>query len=129
MLTAGSVFGVGDIFTKSVYNSGVNLPFNFSIVRLWISLLVYFVLIAYSGLLPKLLLPPRLLWRPLIYGVMVAAFTGFFLTSLEHTSVANATLLIYTAPIYLAIIGRLWLSEILTREKIIGIILALVGAA
>ena len=60
-------------------------------------------------------------------------FLGFhFITwieSLYHTSVASATVLVTTSPIFLAILGFVLLGERLGRRATLGILLAVAGAA
>ena len=60
-------------------------------------------------------------------GVFFALDMAFWHESLHHTSIANATLLTNTAPIFVALAARFLFHERLTRFFLIGMCLALVG--
>ena len=55
-----------------------------------------------------------------------AAFT-FYATGLIETTIVRATILYYLTPVWSTLIGVLWLSERLTRARIIAIVVAFVG--
>jgi len=70
----------------------------------------------------------RLLWLS-IPGVFFAVDLSFWHWSIRFTTVANATLLSNFAAIFVALVGRLCLRERLGGVFVVGLILALVGAA
>ena len=71
--------------------------------------------------------------RDVLLIVGAGIFLGFhFITwieSLYYTSVASATVLVTTSPIFLAILGFVLLGERLSRRATLGIALAVAGAA
>lgn len=129
MIAAGCFWGVGDVFIKLVYLSGFSLPFNLALLRYWVSIFIYLSALATLRRHHTLLAPRRSLLIPLALGTGSAAFSALFLTSIVHTTVTNAALLIYTAPAFVAVLARIILKERLTPAKLTGIILTLTGAS
>lgn len=74
-------------------------------------------------------LPP---WRYMIFPLAGGIFTsldhGFWSTSIQYTQVATATLLNNIAPLWVALVAVLFLSERLRSRFWIGLALILVGA-
>ena len=62
-------------------------------------------------------------------GVFLGLHFITWIESLYYTSVASATVLVTTAPIFLAILGFVLLGERLSRRATLGILLAVAGAA
>ena len=62
-------------------------------------------------------------------GVFLGLHFITWIESLYHTSVASATVLVTTSPIFLAILGFVLLGERLSRRATLGILLAVGGAA
>lgn len=61
-------------------------------------------------------------------GVLLALHFIMWIESLYHTSVASATVLVTTSPVFLAILGFVLLGERLGRGDVAGIVLATLGA-
>jgi drug/metabolite transporter (DMT)-like permease len=66
---------------------------------------------------------------PLLGGVMTAMDHTFWSSAMSYTSAANATLLNYLAPVWVALAAWLWFKERLPRLFWIGLALTLAGAA
>jgi drug/metabolite transporter (DMT)-like permease len=75
----------------------------------------------------------RLGWKilvfPIIAGVMTAMDHTIWSSAIQYTSAANATLLNYTAPVWVALVAWLYFKERLRRLFWFGLLLALVGMA
>ena len=87
-----------------------------------------------------LLLPPALvrserfpkgrdLWVGMAAGVALGAHFGFWISSLDHTSVAASVVLVSTQPVFVAILAYLIFGERTTLLSFAGILAALVGTA
>ena len=60
-------------------------------------------------------------------GLMVGTAFTLYANGLVETTIIRATLLFYLSPIWSTILGIIWLSERLTRARIISILLAVAG--
>ncbi len=61
-------------------------------------------------------------------GVMLAAHFVLWIESLYHTSVASASVLVSMSPIFLAVLGFVFLKERLTRVTVVAIVAAVGGS-
>jgi len=75
-------------------------------------------------------LPQRRAWlRFALFGLITALHFGFYIVSLEFTTIAHSLALIYTAPIFVAFFSWLFLNEGLDRRKWFGTLVAVIGVA
>jgi drug/metabolite transporter (DMT)-like permease len=75
-------------------------------------------------------LPTVEMWpRYAVYGLVAALHFGFYIASLEYTTIAHSLALVYTAPIFVALFSWLFLQEGVTPRQWIGIGIAIVGIA
>ncbi len=75
-------------------------------------------------------LPPRREWLPFLgYGLVTALHFLLYIASLEYTSIAHALALVYTAPIFVALLSWLVLHEPLRVRQWLGIGVAVAGVA
>lgn len=72
---------------------------------------------------------PRAVALSLASGLFLALHFGFWITSLEYTSVASSTVLVTTHPILVAVAGLLLLRERLTLVEALAMLGALGGSA
>lgn len=63
----------------------------------------------------------------IIAGLMIGIAFNLYANGLLETTVARATLLYYLTPIWSTLLGVVWLSEPLTKARIIAIGVALIG--
>lgn len=62
-----------------------------------------------------------------LYGLVAAAHFGFYIASLNYTTIAHSLAITYTAPIFVAFFSWLALGEGLDRRKWLGVGVAVVG--
>jgi len=60
-------------------------------------------------------------------GILLGAHFSFFITSVKETSVAASVLLATCHVVYVAILGRIFFGEILSKEAVIGTSVTLAG--
>ncbi len=67
--------------------------------------------------------------RLLLVGLVAALHFFFYAYSLEFTTIAHSLAIMYTAPIWVALLSRFALGEPLSRRKWLGILTAVLGVA
>lgn len=70
----------------------------------------------------------RQLLLSLSSGAFLAMHFGTWITSLEYTTVASSLVLVWTSPLFVALLSPLALGESITRPLRIGLPLALIGS-
>lgn len=65
----------------------------------------------------------------LLAGLFMFFAALFYYTAMEHTTVATAVVLMYSAPIYVLLFSVLFLKEKLTAVKVVAVAVMLVGMA
>ncbi len=68
-------------------------------------------------------------WQVLINGVFLAGFIVFYVQAMNYTSMANAIMMVYLAPVAASICAHFFMGERLNRSSILLILLALFGFA
>jgi drug/metabolite transporter (DMT)-like permease len=68
-------------------------------------------------------------WPVLLNGLMLAGFIIFYVQSMYYTTMANAIMVLYLAPLAASVAAHFLLGEKLTRQSITLICLALLGFA
>ena len=71
----------------------------------------------------------RALWVLVASGAALGAHFGFWIASLDYTSVAASVVLVSTTPVFVAILAYLLLGERTSRLSFFGILVALAGTA
>jgi len=88
------------------------------------------LMLGYLGFSHKLhLLRCRPSWQVLVNGVLLASFILFYVEAMNHTSMANAIMIVYLAPIAASIVAHFFLRERLTAVNLLLIAAALFGFA
>jgi len=68
-----------------------------------------------------------LLWPTALAALMIGLAFTFYANGLVETTVARATLLYFLTPVWATVLGVIWLSEPLTKARIVSILVALTG--
>ena len=112
--------------TIGVFSKFIGLPpETITFFRLFIGAVFMF---AYLGLYGKLSLLRRKPTRAiLINGIFLAGFILFYIHAMNHTTMANAIMLIYLAPLVAAVYAHFFLEERLGWPGVILLLLALLG--
>jgi len=122
---AASMWGTLGIFATYIYRYGVD---SFTMV-FWRVLFALLILGSYIALFLREnpFTRERLPFYALYGLVGVFAFYTLYFYTVKISSVGFAVLLVYTAPAFSAILGRLIFGEPLTREKAVALFLVLAG--
>ncbi len=122
---AASMWGTLGIFATYIYRYGVD-SFTMVFWRVLFALLIlgtYIVLFLRENPFTR-----ERLWFYALYGLVgVFAFYTLYFYTVKISSVGFAVLLVYTAPAFSVILGRLIFGEPLIREKVVALFLVLTG--
>ncbi|HET7478324.1 MAG TPA: DMT family transporter [Rubrobacteraceae bacterium] len=97
-------------------------------VAFWRSALGAVVLLPIAVARREKLPEPRVLGWLVLSGVLLGAHFGFWISSLDYTSVAASVVLVCTAPVFVAILAYLTIGEKTSLVSFAGILVAVVGA-
>jgi len=126
VILAGVSWGFLGVFLRQISFAKVS-AFEVCTIRAIGTSLVLGVILAVWR--PRLL---RIRWRDLwcfIGGGCVSIFLFnfcYFLT-LQRTSIGVAVILLYTSPVFVALLARIFFREPLTRQKILAILMVMIG--
>ena len=125
VFVAAFVWGTTGVAVKIIYSDGVK-PLTLIFLRMLLAT-PFYALLAYVNKLNLLQFSPD---RKVIltYGlILIPAFNLTYFTALNITKVSNAAFLLYTAPIFVAILSPLIIHEKLTMIKIIAVVISMIG--
>jgi DME family drug/metabolite transporter len=128
ILAAASLWALVGLVTKRLYAIAAISPLAVGALRL---MLAAPALVALSAGFERRSwrIARRDAWRFALYGTVTAAYQLGFLGALTSTTVTAATLLLTTAPVFVALLAGLFLGEWPTRARAVLLLLAIVGAA
>lgn len=125
LIAALSAFFMGTIGAISHYAAVSAETVTFYRLLIGAALMAVFLLLTRQ--LDKLWVWPSV--KVLVTGVFLAGFVVFYITAMHYTSMANAIMLIYLAPVTASVIAHFFMGESLNPISIILIGLALLGFA
>ncbi len=129
VILAGIFWGTMGVLAKVVFLTGAVGPLGLSFWRgaIAVPIMFVFVLLTHSRL-PRI--PRKDLMLFLAFGVVsYALFQSLYMSAFARTTVAHAAALLYVAPIFVAIFSYLIFNERIAPRKILGIVLAILGAS
>ncbi len=128
ILVAATLWATLGVFYKFLINNQGLTPLAAATMRGGLGGLI---LLASLVLLRVDLRVPRADWGGfLAYGVFgVALFFLFYVNAINLTGVAVAAVLMYTSPVWVAVISSRWMGETLGPRSIGALVLALIGVA
>ncbi|MCJ7656473.1 MAG: DMT family transporter [Candidatus Atribacteria bacterium] len=123
-VAAGAIlFGLIGIFVKLIPDMSVG---SIIFYRLLVSIITVAFYFALTGRFNDLVLNEKKVHILLLGIFQAGTMLGFFI-SIKYTTVAIAVLLLYTAPIYVALLSPIILKEPITRHGLAALILAIAG--
>jgi drug/metabolite transporter (DMT)-like permease len=126
VLGAASLWATFGIFAKYLYEAGFE-PLELASVRATVAL-AGVTIIALPRAMRGVRVPPRSLPFFAAYGILGFALFGLlFLGALERTSVSISVALLYTAPVFVALLSGLVWHERFGRIRVVSLVLALTG--
>ena len=120
------LYGLNFTIAKSVMNENFIKPFGFVLLRVAGATVLFWIM---SLFLPKQKIEKKdylKLFVAAIFGVMINML--LFFKGLEHTSPIHASAITITVPIIILILSAIILKENVSKLKIVGVTLGLIGA-
>lgn len=126
VLVAGTLWGIIGYFVRNLQSQGIS-SLQIVAIRMAISA-VLFVLFALVFNRKLFVIKIKDLWCFLGTGVVsVATFSFCYFKAIEHSSLSVASILLYTAPIFVMVFSALLFKEKITKRKLVALILAFAG--
>jgi len=120
------LYGLTFTFAKGIIAEGLIQPFGFILVRIIGATLLFWLLSLFTKNEKIERKDFLILFCGAIFGIALNMLT--FFKGLEYTTPINASVIMITAPIMVLILSAIFLSEKLTRLKVLGILLGFSGA-
>lgn len=122
-LSSSAMGGIG-AFGRYINAPGDFISFGRNFIG-FIALNIYFLLLKRSEY--KKIKETRFSPAMLFSGIGVGCFSGLYVISTQYTTLANASFLIYTGPIYSTVLAAIFLKEKLNWKNILCIVAVVVG--
>ena len=126
VLSAGTLWGVMGIFVRHFNAVGLG-SLEISLLRMTMGLVIVgiYLLLRHRELLKIQL---KDLWCFIGAGIVSQLMMNFtYFSALQHTSLAVAGVLLYTAPIFVMLLSALLFRETITVKKVFALVLAFLG--
>ena len=120
------LYGLNFTIAKTIMNENFIKPFGFVLIRVAGATVLFWIM---SLFLPKQKIDKKdylKLFVAAIFGVMINML--FFFKGLEYTSPIHASAITITVPIIILILSAVILKENVSKLKIVGVTLGLIGA-
>jgi len=122
-IASAVLMGTIGVFSKVMGLSAESISF----LRLFLGSCFMFLFILYKGKTSLLLARPQ--FSVCINGAFLAGFIVFYVQAMNYTTMANAIMLVYFAPLTASIYAHFFMAEKLHPRALLLIILAVVGFA
>ncbi len=126
IVSAGGLWGLGGFFVQSLLNEGLPL----SNIIFWRMFFAFIFLFFYLFFTDKSLLKIKLNFLKYVIAIGLISqclFNISYFTTIKITSIATAVTLLYTAPVFIAIMARIFFQELFTTNKISALLFCLLG--
>lgn len=123
VILSAIIWGTVGIATRFAGN--VDAP-TIAFYRFLFGAITIFIIILFSKKFLDLFPKKKILYFILL-GVVVALTVGFLTLSIKVSTIANALLLFYTAPVFATFLSRIFLKEKVRKESFISLILCIIG--
>jgi drug/metabolite transporter (DMT)-like permease len=128
VILGAALWGITGLFVQNLYGYGFT-PWEVVGIRLIFSAVLIFTYLLLSN---RSLLVIRLRDVPFFIGtgiVSIAFFNYFFFTVMEQATISLAVVLLYTGPVFVALISRFTFNEPFTQNKLIALFLMMIGCS
>ena len=126
IILAGTCWGVISIFINYLSAAGLG-EMQISILRQFFAVLVFALIILIRDR-SKFRIPARDLGLLMLVGLVNGVMFNFlYFYTIVHSRASIAVVLLYTSPVFVIILARIFFKEKITRNKFIALLLTVVG--
>ena len=126
VILAGACWGTISIFIYFLSGSGLN-EFQIAFVRQFFASLV-FALFIFLRDRSKFRIKPKDLWLLMLVGfINGVAFNFCYFYTIVHSRASIAVVLLYTSPVFVMILARIFFKEKITQNKLFALVLTVFG--
>ncbi|WP_093337521.1 EamA family transporter [Salibacterium halotolerans] len=125
-MLGASFWGLTGLFVQNLYTYGFS-PLHVVTIRMTLSMVIMFSII---GMFRPYLLKIHFRDIPYFIGlgiISIALFNWFYFTVMDQASLSVAVVLLYTSPVFVAVISRFVFQEIFTLNKVGAVLLTTAG--
>lgn len=128
VILGAALWGITGFFVQNLYTYGFT-PWEVVGIRLTFSTIILFTFLL---LINRPLLKIKLKDIPFFIGtgiISIAFFNYFFFTVMEEATLSLSVVLLYTGPVFVTIISRFTFGEPFVKNKMIALLLMLIGCS
>ncbi len=127
VLLAGCLWGTMGLFSGSLSKMGLE-SLNISFIRLSSAAVIMFLFICFKDGIRAFRIDGKGIGICLALGILCQGLFNYsYNESLQSIGVVSAAVLLYTAPIFVTIMSRIFFGERITRTKVLALIINVIG--
>lgn len=127
IFAAGCLWGTIGLFVNLLNSVGTDTTLT-AFMRLFMGFLILIPVMLYNGGVSMFKIDKKGLGQCFMLGILSQALFNYsYITSIRSVGVATAAILLYTAPVFVAIMSRLLFKETIGKIKILALIINIVG--
>lgn len=127
VLGAGVLWGTIGLFVKLLGGIGADTSL-ISFIRLFMGFFILIPIMLFTGGVKIFKIDKNGLIQCLILGIFSQALFNYcYTTSIESVGVATGSILLYTAPVFVCIMSKIFLKELISKIKVFALVINLVG--
>ena len=124
--TAGCLWGSVGFFVQKLLD--VRLPLSTIIFwRMFFAFIILFLYLYFTGRSKLTITRPIVKYVIAIGLISQCLFNISYFSAIRMTSIATAVTLLYTAPMFIAVMARIFFQEFFTKNKVVALIMCVVG--
>ncbi len=128
VVIGAALWGIIGLFVKELYGQGLT-PIQVVAIRVITAAVILLIYILIKN--PSLLIIKPLDGKYFIgTGIFsIVFFNWCFFSAIKETSLSVATILLYTGPAFVTVFSRIFFKELLTKRKVIALLMTFLGCA
>lgn len=127
IFAAGSLWGTIGLFVKLLSGVGANISLT-AFIRLFMGFWILVPIMLFTGKLEIFKIDKKSLIQCLLLGILSQALFNYcYNVSIGSVGVATASILLYTAPVFVCIMSKVIFKEMIGKLKVFALIINIIG--